>query len=60
MLGARSTRYDKIGQILAKPAYQARNSKFVVKTTTKAKEVLRDEQNEATETKPEDQSGSLF
>jgi hypothetical protein len=30
VLGARSNRYDKIGQILAKPAYQARNAQFAV------------------------------
>mgnify|MGYP000836237389 FL=1 len=30
MLGAKSTRYNNIELLLAKPAYQSRNSKFIV------------------------------
>ena len=56
VLGARSNRYDKIGQILAKPAYVARNSKFAVKTSTKTKEVLREEPIESAEQKPQAQN----
>lgn len=56
VLGARSNRYDKIDQMKAIPAYQARNSKFVVKTTTKNKEVLRDEPTVSAEPKPQPQN----
>lgn len=56
VLGARSNRYDKIDQMKAIPAYQARNSKFVVKTTTKNKEVLRDEPTVSTEPKSQPQN----
>ena len=56
VLGARSNRYDKIDQMKAIPAYQARNSKFVVKTTTKNKEVLRDEPTVSAEPKSQPQN----
>ena len=56
VLGARSNRYDKIDQMKAIPAYQARNSKFVVKTTTKNKEVLRDEPTVSAEPKEQPQN----
>lgn len=56
VLGARSNRYDKIDQMKAIPAYQARNSKFVVKTTTKNKEVLRDEPAVSAEPKSQPQN----
>lgn len=56
VLGARSNRYDKIDQMKAIPAYQARNSKFVVKTTTKNKEVLRDEPAVSAEPKEQPQN----
>ena len=59
VLGARANRYDKIGQILAKPAYQARNAQFVVKTNTKNKEVLREEPIESAEQKPQAQNESF-
>lgn len=60
VLGARSNRYDKIDQMKAIPAYQARNSKFVVKTNTKAKEVLRDEAAEKTAEPQETGQHELF
>ncbi|MDE7122886.1 MAG: cell division protein FtsZ, partial [Alistipes sp.] len=43
VLGAKSTRYSNIDLLLAKPAYQTRNSKFVVQMPGGRKEVLRDE-----------------
>lgn len=43
MLGAKTTRYNNIETLLAKPAYQSRNSKFVVQMPGGRKEVLRDE-----------------
>ena len=43
MLGAKSTRYSNIEALLAKPAYQTRNSKFIVQATGGRKEVLRDD-----------------
>ena len=41
MLGAKSTRYNNIELLLAKPAYQSRNSKFIVQMPGGRKEVLR-------------------
>ena len=49
-----------IGVLLAKPAYQSRNSKFIVQTSRTRKEVLRDEQLEAADGKEEPKGGSLF
>ena len=43
MLGAKSTRYNNIELLLAKPAYQSRNSKFIVQLPGGRKEVLREE-----------------
>ena len=43
MLGAKSTRYNNIELLLAKPAYQSRNSKFIVQMPGGRKEVLREE-----------------
>ncbi len=59
VLGGKSTRYDNIELLLAKPAYQSRNSKFVVQLPGGRKEVLRDESAEAQPPKT-DRSGSLF
>ena len=39
MLGAKSTRYNNIELLLAKPAYQSRNSKFIVQMPGGRKEV---------------------
>lgn len=60
VLGARSNRYANLPKIKATPAYVARNAKFEVRTSTKNKEVLRDEQSEVVEPKSEEQGGSLF
>ena len=59
-LGGRANRYDNIGAKLAVPAYQARNSKFIVQTSKTRKEVLRDEHAEAPETSDEPKNSSLF
>ncbi len=61
VLGAPSTRYRNIDQLLSKPAYQSRNSQFVVQAPGRRKEVLRDRTAEAKEPSKEDSgSGSLF
>ncbi|MEG0789938.1 MAG: cell division protein FtsZ [Alistipes sp.] len=59
ILGAKSTRYNNIELILNKPAYQARNSKFIVEMPSGRKEVLK---NETTEKPAEAESkdNSLF
>ena len=49
MLGAKPTRYSNIDTLLAKPAYQSRNSKFIVRVPGS-----RQAQKE------ESQGGSLF
>ena len=59
MLGAKSTRYNNIESLLAKPAYQSRNSKFVVQIPGGRKEVLRTESSEAP-SKSASNGGSLF
>lgn len=59
VLGAKSTRYSNIEVLLSKPAYQSRNSKFVVQMPGGRKEVLRDEQADAAPAK-EERGGSLF
>ena len=59
VLGARPTRYGNIEQLLAKPAYQSRNSKFVVQMPDGRREVLRDDSGDAHPSN-EDRSGSLF
>jgi Cell division GTPase len=59
ILGAKSTRYSNIDLLLNKPAYQSRNSKFVVQMPGGRKEVLRDE-TEAKEQEQDAQGGSLF
>ena len=60
MLGAKSTRYNNIELLLAKPAYQSRNSKFIVQMPSGRKEVLKDDTAEASAPKEETQGGSLF
>ena len=58
VLGAKPTRYSNIEALLAKPAYQTRNSAFVVQTSGGRKEVLREEA--AGTSKEEPKGGSLF
>ena len=61
MLGAKSTRYSNIEALLAKPAYQTRNSKFIVQATGGRKEVLRDDAGSGSQhQKDEPKGGSLF
>ena len=60
MLGAKPTRYNNIETMLAKPAYQSRNSKFVVQMPGGRKEVLKDDAAETQAPKEETQGGSLF
>ena len=59
MLGAKSTRYNYIELLLAKPAYQSRNSKFIVQMPGGRKEVLREE-SENSQQAADSQGGSLF
>ena len=59
MLGAKSTRYNNIELLLAKPAYQSRNSKFIVQMPAGRKEVLREE-SENSQQAADSQGGSLF
>ena len=59
MLGAKSTRYNNIDLLLSKPAYQSRNSKFIVQMPGGRKEVLREE-GENNQQAPDSQGGSLF
>ena len=59
MLGAKSTRYNNIELLLATPAYQSRNSKFIVQMPGGRKEVLREE-SENSQQAADSQSGSLF
>ena len=60
MLGAKPTRYSNIDTLLAKPAYQSRNSKFIVRVPGSRKEVLKDDTTDAQAQKEESQGGSLF
>ena len=59
MLGAKSTRYNNIELLLAKPAYRSRNSKFIVQMPGGRKEVLREE-SENSQQAADSQGGSLF
>ena len=59
MLGAKPTRYSNIDTLLAKPAYQSRNSKFIVQMPGGRKEVLREE-SENSQQAADSQGGSLF
>ncbi|MDE5708219.1 MAG: cell division protein FtsZ [Alistipes sp.] len=61
VLGDPSTRYSNIDQLLSRPAYQSRNSKFVTQVSGRRKEVLRDKTAEPKDPSKEDSgSGSLF
>ncbi len=55
MLGAKPTRYSNIDTLLAKPAYQSRNSKFIVRVPGSRKEVLKDDTTDAQAQKEESQ-----
>jgi len=58
VLGKRSTRYDNIGAMLAHPAYQTRNVRFVVETdSVRHKEVMKDSRDKDV---PTEKTGSLF
>ena len=59
MLGAKSTRYNNIELLLAKPAYQSRNSKFIEQMPGGRKEELREE-SENSQQAADSQGGSLF
>ncbi len=59
VLGGKSTRYENIDMLLAKPAYQTRNSRFVVQLSGRRKEMFRD-QEEARQKKEAEDSASLF
>ena len=59
VLGAKTTRYSNMAQILAVPAYKARNAKMVVEMPAGRKEVLKDEAS-AHAAPEEPQHGSLF
>ena len=59
VLGAKPTRYGNIEMLLAKPAYQSRNSKFVVQMPGGRKEVLREESAEP-QVREAPKGGSLF
>ena len=59
VLGAKSTRYSNIEALLSRPAYQTRNSKFVVQVSGGRKEVLRDDASENAH-RQEPHGGSLF
>ncbi len=59
VLGARPNRYGNIGVLLAKPAYQTRNSRFITQAAKTRKEVLRDEHAEQNDKEPHGGS-SLF
>ncbi len=60
VLGGKSTRYNNIDILLAKPAYQSRNSKFIVQIPGGRKETLRDETSEQQNAREENKGGSLF
>lgn len=59
MLGEKSTRYDNIAALLEKPAYQTRNSKFIVEMPSVRKEVLKGD-SAATPAERQEKNGSLF
>lgn len=58
VLGGKSARYNNIEQLLNKPAYQTRNSRFVVDMPSGRKEVLKNEQAEPAQA--ESEQGGLF
>ena len=59
MLGEKSTRYDNRAALLEKPAYQTRNSKFIVEMPSVRKEVLKGD-SAATPAEKQEKNGSLF
>lgn len=54
------TRYSNIELLLSKPAYQSRNSKFVVQMPGGRKEVLKEENDAGQQAQQDAQGGSLF
>ena len=60
MLGAKSSRYGDIDALLAKPAYQTRNSKFIVQMPGGRKEVIKEESPAKNTQREEPKGGSLF
>lgn len=60
MLGAKQTRYGNIDALLAKPAYQTRNSKFIVQMPGGRKEVIKEENPAKTPQREDPKGGSLF
>ena len=60
MLGTKPARYDNIEALMAKPAYQTRNSKFIVQMPAGRKEVLKDEKPDKTPQQETPKGGSLF
>ncbi len=59
VLGGKSTRYSNIEALMEKPAYQSRNSKFVVQTSGSRKEVIREDKAESASAEPT-QTGELL
>ena len=59
LLGERSNRYENIDSMLAKPAYQSRNSKFVAARPKGRKEVIHDKEKRGGEDRNVN-SASLF
>jgi len=60
VLGNKSTRYSNIGELLSRPAYRARNVKFVTRHSGGRKQVLRDETAKSAASNEEPDGGSLF
>ncbi len=59
VLGGKSTRYSNIEALMDKPAYQSRNSQFVVQISGGRKEVIREEKSDEQPAEPM-QGGGLF
>ena len=59
MLGERPTRYKNIEAQLAVPAYRTRKAELIVETSTRRKEVLKEE-GDAAAKPPQEKGGSLF
>ena len=60
VLGAKPTRYSNIDTMLAKPAYQTRNSKFIVQMPGGRKEVLKEDAADTSSRPGGAKGGSLF
>ncbi|HIY69578.1 MAG TPA: cell division protein FtsZ [Candidatus Alistipes intestinigallinarum] len=60
MLGAKPTRYSNIEALLARPAYQTRNSKFIVQMPGGRKEVLKEDSADPAQQHGAPKGGSLF